>query len=143
MMKNNKLVTIMLILLIAIALVGAAALIIVLKYTGENSKSEPTIDEVLDVSVDVNDITTNLGSNDYIRISFKIQTDSKKAKKELEKRDFQVRNIIIQTLSEKTAEELEGKEGKEKLEEDLKNQIDEIMQEGNIVRVYITDSLLQ
>ena len=133
----------MLILLIAIALVGAAALIIVLKYTGENSKSEPTIDEVLDVSVDVNDITTNLGSNDYIRISFKIQTDSKKAKKELEKRDFQVRNIIIQTLSEKTAEELEGKEGKEKLEEDLKNQIDEIMQEGNIVRVYITDSLLQ
>ena len=52
------------------------------------------------MSVDIKEITTNLASNDFIRISFKIQTDSKKAKEELEKRDFQVNNIIILELSE-------------------------------------------
>ena len=52
-----------------------------------NSK-EPTIDEMIEATVDIPEITTNLASNDFIRISFKIQTDSKKAKEELEKRKF-------------------------------------------------------
>ncbi|AIE59660.1 flagellar basal body-associated protein FliL [Bacillus methanolicus] len=142
-MKNNKLLKIMFILLVAITLAGAAAVVAVLKFTGDKEHKEPTIDEVLAVSVDVKDIVTNLASDDFIRISFKMQTDSKDAKEELEKRDFQVRNIIIQELSEKKAEDLRGKEGKQKLEEDLKEKINSLMQEGKVVRVYITESLLQ
>lgn len=133
----------MFILLVAITLAGAAAVVAVLKFTGDKEHKEPTIDEVLAVSVDVKDIVTNLASDDFIRISFKMQTDSKDAKEELEKRDFQVRNIIIQELSEKKAEDLRGKEGKQKLEEDLKEKINSLMQEGKVVRVYITESLLQ
>jgi flagellar protein FliL len=142
-MKNNQLLKIMFILLIAITLAGAVALVVVLKFTGENEAKEPTIEEVLEVSVDVKDIVTNLANDNFIRISFKIQTDSKKAKEELEKRDFQVRNIIIQELSEKKSEELQGKEGKLKLEEDLKEKINNLMQDGRVVKVYITESLLQ
>lgn len=141
-MKNNKLLMIMLILLVAITLVGAVAVVVVLKFTGQEDKA-PTIDEVLEASVDVPEITTNLASDDFIRISFKIQTDSKKAKEELEKRDFQVKNIIIQELSEKKTEDLKSKEGKTALEEDLKVKINKLMQEGKIEHVYITDSLLQ
>ena len=40
------------------------------------------------MSVDIKEITTNLASNDFIRISFKIQTDSKEAKEELRKEIF-------------------------------------------------------
>lgn len=141
-MKNNKLLMIMLILLVAITLVGAIAVVVVLKFTGQEDKP-PTIDEVLEASVDVPEITTNLASDDFIRISFKIQTDSKKAKEELEKRDFQVKNIIIEELSEKKADELKGKEGKTALEESLKEKINELMQEGKVEQVYITESLLQ
>ncbi|EIJ81492.1 flagellar basal body-associated protein FliL [Bacillus methanolicus PB1] len=142
-MKNNNLLKIMFILLVAITLAGAVAVVAVLKFTGEKEQKEPTIDEVLEMSVDVKDIVTNLASDDFIRISFKIQTDSKKAKEELEKRDFQVRNIIIQELSEKKTEELRGKEGKLKLEEDIQEKINSLMQEGKVVKVYITESLLQ
>ncbi len=133
----------MAILLVAITLVGAIAVVVILKVTGEDKEKELTIDEVLEASVDIPQMTANLASNDFIRISFKIQTDSVTAKEELEKRDFQVKNIIILELSEKTAEDLKGKEGQQKLENDLKTKISEIMQEGKVEHVYITESLLQ
>lgn len=142
-MKNNKLVMIMLIILIAITLVGAVAVVVVLKVTGAEKTDGPTIDEVIEASVDIPEITTNLAGNDLIRISFKIETDSKKAKEELEKRDFQVKNIIILSLSEKTTEQIQGSEGQTKLESELKDKINDLMQEGKVEKVYITGSLLQ
>jgi flagellar FliL protein len=142
-MKNNKLVMTMFILLVIIALVGAVAIIMLLNTNNQSKSSEPTIDEVLEMSVDIKEITTNLASNDFIRISFKIQTDSKKAKEELQKRDFQVNNIIILELSGLEVEEIQGKEGQLKLEETLKTKINEILQEGKVQKVYITQFLLQ
>ncbi|KAF0820379.1 MULTISPECIES: flagellar basal body-associated protein FliL [unclassified Cytobacillus] len=142
-MKNNKLLMIMLTMLVAITLIGAIALVIVMKFSGGEETKEPTIDEVLEASVDIPQVTSNLASDDYIRISFKIQTENKKAKEELQKRDFQVKNLIIQELSEMKAEDIQGKEGQIKLQEDLKTKINGLMQEGKIVQVYITESLLQ
>ncbi len=143
-MKNNKLVMIMIIMLVAITLVGAVAVIVVKQLNNDESGSkEPSIDEVLEASVDVPQLTTNLASNDFIRISFKIQTDNKKAKEELEKRDFQVKDIIIQELSEMTAEDIQGKGGQLKLKEALKGKINGLMQKGKVEEVYITESLLQ
>jgi flagellar protein FliL len=142
-MKNNKLLMIMLTMLVAITLIGAIALVIVMKFSGDEETKEPSIDEVLEASVDIPQVTSNLASDDYIRISFKIQTENKKAKEELQKRDFQVKNLIIQELSEMKAEDIQGKEGQIKLQEDLKTKINGLMQEGKIVQVYITESLLQ
>ena len=65
------------------------------------------------VSVDVPEITTNLKIGDYVKISFKVQTDGKKAKEEFKKRDFQIQNLIIAELSEMEASDLHGKEGKQ------------------------------
>lgn len=124
-------------------IIGAIATF-VYKYVMEpNDKKEPTIDQVLEASVDISEITTNLLNDDFIRISFTIQTDGRKAKSELSKREFQVRNIIIQELSELTNEDLNGREGKIHLEEVLKENINELMQEGEIVKVYITSAILQ
>lgn len=133
----------MIIMLVAITLVGAVAVIVVKQLNNDGSgPKEPSIDEVLEASVDVPQLTTNLASNDFIRISFKIQTDNKKAKEELEKRDFQVKDIIIQELSEMTAEDIQGKEGQTKLKEVLKGKINGLMQKGKVEEVYITESLL-
>lgn len=133
----------MMILLVAIALAGAVALVFVLKYTNQDPEGEPPIEQVLDASVDIPEITTNLANDGFVRISFKIQTDSKKAKQELEKRMFQVNNIIILELSDKTAETIKGKEGHKQFEEELKGKVNEIMQEGKIEKVYITQFILQ
>lgn len=139
---KNKLVRTMVIILLGIALVGAGAAFYILKYNGKSNK-ELTIDEVLKVSVDVPEITTNLASDNYAKMAFKIQTNSTKAQKELTKRDFQVKNIIIEELSEKKAKDLQGRAGKLKLENSIKTKINQVMQDGKVVQVYITESLLQ
>lgn len=109
----------------------------------EAAGGKPTADEIVENSVEIPEITTNLLNGDYIRISFTIQTDSKKAKEELEKRNFQVENVIIKKLSGLEAKDLEGTEGKVKLEKDLKESLSEFMEEGKIIQVYITSTIIQ
>ena len=140
---KNKVLTIMTILLVTITLVGVIALVVILKFSDDEEAKEPSIEEVIETSVDIPEVTTNLLSNDFIRISFKIQTDSKKAKEELEKRDFQVNNIIIEELSEVKAEELQGKKGKEFIEKTIKEKVNSLMQEGMVEKVYITSMMIQ
>jgi flagellar FliL protein len=138
---NKKTVRIMFIILVVLLLAGAGYYY----YLQQNKANAngPTIDEILNNSVDITDLTTNLATNNYVKMSFKIETDSTNAKNELTKREFQVRNIMIEELSDTKAEDLQGKAGKIKLQEDLKQKINQIMQDGKVVQVYITDSLLQ
>lgn len=141
---KNKMLTVMLIILTSITLVGVVALIFVFQFNnGAKADQGPTIDEIIEASVDVPEITTNLEGKNVIRISLKIQTDGKDAAEELTKRDFQVKNIVIQELSEMTADELEGKEGKQTFENAIKAQVDELMESGEVQKVYITSYVIQ
>lgn len=141
---KNKVLTIMLIMLIAIALVGVLAIVVINNMNNAGGvNQQPTADELVKTSVEIPEITTNLAGNEYIKISFTIQTDSKKAKEELEKRNFQAKNIIITQLSEIKGEELTGKSGKEKLQEAIEKDLNGIMQEGQVEQVYITSLILQ
>ncbi|MEK5146577.1 MULTISPECIES: flagellar basal body-associated protein FliL [Psychrobacillus] len=143
MKSKSKLLTIMLIILVSITLVGVVALLIVMQLNKTDEKDKPTIDEIIESSVDIPEITTNLTSNKFIRISLKVQADSVDAAEELTKRDFQVKNIVITELSEMTPEDLEGKEGKTVFESTLKSKIGELMDNGKIQQVYITSYIIQ
>lgn len=141
---KNKLLTIMLIMLVAITLVGVIAIVVVTKFSGEVvANKEPSADEIVKSSVEIPEITTNLASGDFIKISFTVQTDNEKAKEELEKRSFQVKNIILTELSETKSDELKGKAGKEKFHETIEADVNRLMQEGQVEKVYITSSILQ
>jgi len=143
MKSKNKLLTIMLIILVSITLVGVVALLIVMQLNKTEEDKKPNIDQILESSVDIPEITTNLAANKFIRISLKVQTDSVEAAEELTKRDFQVKNIVITELSEMTPAELEGKAGKTMFESALKTKIGELMDDGEIQQVYITSYIIQ
>ncbi|MBE5101044.1 flagellar basal body-associated protein FliL [Priestia aryabhattai] len=143
-MFKNKLISKMIIIMLSLTLIGSIAVIVTLKYTEQASTEEgPSIDDVIKASVDVTDIKTNLKSNNYISISFKIQMDSKKAAAELQKRDFQVRDIIIKRLSDMSAKDFEGVQGLSTLETDIAKQIDQLMENGHVVKIYTTSKVLQ
>ncbi|PZX07859.1 flagellar FliL protein [Psychrobacillus insolitus] len=143
-MKNkNKLLTIMLIILVCITLIGVIALLIVSQLNKGDEEEKPSIDEIVESSVDIAEITTNLAGENFIRISLKVQTDSLEAGEELTKRDFQVKNIVITELSEMTPEQLDGKEGKVAFESSLKTKINELMDSGEVQQVYITSYIIQ
>ncbi|ATO29149.1 flagellar basal body-associated protein FliL [Bacillus atrophaeus] len=139
---NKKLIIIMLIILIAISALGTAAYFMVSGKLGK-SDEEPTIDEIVESSVDIEEITTNLKSDHIIRIAIKLETDSKKAKEELEKRDFQVKDAIITLLADTNADEIEGDKGKEAFKRELKDKVNSYLQEGKVEKVYITSFNLQ
>ncbi len=141
-MKNNKLLTIMLIILVTITLVGVIAVVLVTQLNKGPESSEPTIDEIAVTLVDIPELTTNLADGSFVRMQLKIQTTSEKSAEELLKRDFQVNNILIQELSEMDVEALEGKQGKVTFQNTIKSQINELMQEGEVQQVYFTSYII-
>lgn len=134
----------MLIILISLTLLGVIALILVniLNSTDTRGK-EPTIDEIVKLSFDTPEITTNLLSNDFARMRFRIQVDNKKALEEIQKRDFQIDNIIIRELAGMKSSDLKSAEGIEQLETRLKMKINELMQEGIVIQVYTRERMIQ
>ncbi|SUJ00818.1 flagellar basal body-associated protein FliL [Sporosarcina pasteurii] len=143
---KNKILTITLIILVTITLVAVILLALAWQFnkSGDVDKDvETTIDEIIESSVDIPEITTNLAGRQFIRISLKIQTDSDQAAEELKKREFQVKNIVIHELSEITQEELEGKAGKQAFESTIQSLLNPLMQSGEIERVYIVSSIIQ
>lgn len=142
-MAKNKLLNIMIIILIAITLVGVVAYFVIANFTKVDSSKEPTIDEILKVSIDTEEMTTNLNDGSYLVIRLTITADSKKTREELEKRNFQINNILIQELSSMESEQFTTKEGLLEVEELLKMRLNEIVQTGTVQRVYITNRLIQ
>ncbi|MGG3572102.1 flagellar basal body-associated protein FliL [Bacillus gobiensis] len=140
---NKKLVNVSVIVIVAIAALCTAAFFVLKNSLIEDSNKEPTIDEVLEASVDINDVITNLQGDSIVRISLKLETDSKKAKEELEKRDFQVKDSTIELLANLKADEIEGAKGKVAFKNKLKEKVNAYMREGQIIKVYITSFNLQ
>lgn len=137
-MKNNKLVTILLVVIVLITLIGAALFVFVTKFNQPQVATEPPIDEIVEASVDVPEIMTNLADKRVVKVALKIETTSKAAAEELTKRNFQINNIIIEELSEMTLENLEGKQGKQMFKKAVKTKLNELMQEGEVKEVYLT-----
>ncbi len=134
----------MLIILVSITLIGVVAVVVITQLNkGTSASSVQNIDDIVAESVDIDEITTNIADDNYAKIALKIQTSSKDAAAELKKRDFQVKSILIGELSEMSKADLEGKKGKELLENTLKTKINGLMQDGEVQQVYITSLIIQ
>ncbi|GEL06664.1 flagellar basal body-associated protein FliL [Salisediminibacterium halotolerans] len=143
-MFNNRLVNIMLIVLIALTLIGAVALVLYTQFFDEGTADgEPTIDEVIERSVETDEITTNLQSNQVIRSQFVIELNDKGARNELEKRDFQVEDIIINELSELGSSDVDGQKGREEMKRSVMNEMNQLLQEGYVEEIYINQWVVQ
>jgi flagellar protein FliL len=137
-----KLKPIILIIVAAILLLGGVWFFLH-KSTTEEKTKELSADEIIAMSVKTENITTNLSSGGYVQLSFQLQTDSEKAKGELEKRDFQVKNVILKLFSSLTEDEINSPEETVQFEERIKNEMNKLMQSGHIVKVYTTNKMIQ
>lgn len=133
----------MIIILVTIALTGVVAYFVLTNLTKSDGPKEPSIDDILETTVDIEEMTTNLNDGHYLVIQFKIQANNKKTKEELEKRNFQIKNILIQELASMKGEQFTTKEGLLEVEDTLKMRINEIVQTGTVEKVYITNRLIQ
>lgn len=128
---------------LVILLTGAiTALVIVINIsTPEEDSGEQSIDDMVEYSYESPEITTDLEDGTFVRVQFQIIADSKNAREELEMRDFQLKNTLIKKLAVKSKEDFQA--GLGDIESTLKDELNELMTEGDVTEVYTTNKILQ
>lgn len=142
-MFKSRTLNLILVTLACLTLILAGVYYFLFHKTAPTS-TNPTINQIVSqLSVDTDEITTNLKDNKFIKIKFKIQVSNKEAKKELTERQFQVNNTILYILSNTTESDLEGQKGLKNLEDTLQTKLNALMKTGKVVHVYTTEKLIQ
>jgi len=79
----------------------------------------------------------------YLKCKIDLELDSQELQQEIDKKLPAIRDLIIQILSSKSVEEIQTAKGKEKLKEEIKRKINEILTTGEIKNVYFTEFVIQ
>lgn len=138
----GKLAKTMITSLVVLLLAGGGALVVVLNMTdGSSEGNAQSLDTVLEHSYETPEITTDLQNGSFVRIQFQVVTDSEKAKEEAQKREFQLKNILIKELAKMDEENF--KSGLTDLEDVVQLKLNEVMDEGSITDVYTISKILQ
>lgn len=128
--------------LVGLLLGGAIALVIVLNVSGDDKNGDAqTIDEIVEYSYQTSEVTTDLQDGSFVRIQFQIVTDSKDAKEEIAKREFQIKNILIKEMTTMKAEDF--KSGLGNLEDVIQLKLNKVMTDGKVTDVYTISKILQ
>ena len=90
--------------------------------------------------------TVNLLSDSgrrYLKVQMNLELDGEELAAELESKTAVIRDVIIRLLSSKTLEEISTAKGKDKLKEQIVNQMNLRLRDGNIRNVYFTEFVVQ
>lgn len=131
----NRMMKVMGTSLLVILLTATTVIVVLTKVQGD------PIDDLVKYSYETPEITTDLQDGSFVRIQFQIITDGKKAKNEISKRDFQLKNILIKELT--ILSEDEFKNDLDKLESIVLEKLNELMTEGKVLDVYTISKILQ
>ncbi len=151
-MKKNSFLNIVLIILITIILLGGLSVILINymldKTTSQETGSkeemnEPSAKDLEELTVSVEEIVTNLASENVIQISFSLQASNKKTSEELKERMFQINDLILTLLHKTTKEQLQEEDGLDKIKATIMENVNTILHEGEVSKVFITSSMLQ
>lgn len=140
------------ILLALILVVMAAYLVMTMNDKKSSSATETqkieekklSADELVEMTSTMEQVKTNLSDPNYVVImDLAIQLNDSKTKEAFDKiKDFNTKSIIIKTLADTKPTDLTGAKGKDQLANKLKNLINQILPEGNIVQIDITNFIM-
>ena len=94
----------------------------------------------------LDNFTVNLLSDSgrrYLKVQMNLELDGEELAAELESKTAVIRDVIIRLLSSKTLEEISTAKGKDKLKEQIVNQLNLRLRDGNLRQVYFTEFVVQ
>lgn len=112
----------------------------------EISSSPKGIDSEVGIMYPLDIFTVNIRSESgkrYIKLEANLELQDDKAAQELDFNKALIRDIIIRILSSKTLENISTIEGKEKLKEDITNELNMRLKHGKIKNIYFTDFVIE
>ncbi|MCX7724520.1 MAG: flagellar basal body-associated FliL family protein [Thermodesulfovibrio sp.] len=145
--KTKMLIIIVIAALVLIAGAAAAYFFLIGKaaqqdkaFTTKNSK------EVQGVNFALEPFVVNLmdqGGSKYLKVSVQIELSNAKLLEQAKNKTPQIRDAIITLLTNKTSDELITPEGKLLLKDEIKQRVTQILGEGTVINVYLTDFVMQ
>ncbi|GHV04746.1 hypothetical protein AGMMS50229_06700 [Campylobacterota bacterium] len=146
-------------LLIAIgggAFVIIAVIVVLLLLMGGSSDSvepqrtsegaAPGIGIALGPVVDQDQFIINLLSNDgrrFLKVKMSMELTGKNSVQEMENKKPLIRDLIIQQLSSKRFDEISTESGKVRLREEIKNNLNRYLIDGQVKQIFFTDFVIQ
>ncbi|NLJ24106.1 MAG: hypothetical protein GX354_01615 [Firmicutes bacterium] len=82
-------------------------------------------------------------STKFVRTGLVVEVTDKKCITELQRRDPQIRDVVISILRTKTQEDIQGAAGMERLRLELSSAISSLLSEGDVANVYFTELVVQ
>ncbi len=94
----------------------------------------------------LDNFTVNLLSDSgrrYLKVQMNLELDGEELAPEIESKTAVIRDVIIRLLSSKTLEEISTAKGKDKLKEQIVNELNLRLRDGNLKNVYFTEFVVQ
>ena len=83
------------------------------------------------------------GGRRYLKVKMDFVLSSKDAQEEIKKKTSEIRDIVIMTLSGKTFNDIASLEGKIRLRDQIKENINKILAFGRVLKIYFTEFVVQ
>lgn len=154
--KGGNLILIIIISVLIVVLIVVGILVAMLvsgddeeQNSQQTTKSKPVKDlDAMEVGpmFPMDTFTVNLLSDSgrrYLKVQINLELDGEELAAELEKKTAVVRDVIIRLLSSKTLEEISTAKGKDKLKEQIVDQLNLKLRDGNIRHIYFTEFVVQ
>lgn len=104
----------------------------------EKEKADEFIGKMIPMETFYVNLAGNRG-NRLLKVNMELEVESDKVIEEIEKRKPQIRDIIIIILSSKTFKDLESRQGKEGLRDEIKDAVNSFLTKGRIKHVHFTE----
>ncbi|MDD2838581.1 MAG: flagellar basal body-associated protein FliL [Sulfuricurvum sp.] len=113
--------------------------------SGESTPSDASMTEV-GLMYPLDGFTVNLLSESgrrYLKVEMNLEIEGEELSAELDTKKPVLRDIIIRILSSKSLEEISTIKGKEKLKEQIVNELNMHLKDGKVKNIYFTDFVVQ
>jgi flagellar FliL protein len=155
---SKLLLIVIIVLLLILLIVGGLVAYFLLSGSDEDQTQQQNAPQKVEKKKKVSDMAeigpiypldqfiVNLVSNNssrYLKCKIDLELDAPELQQEVDKKLPAVRDLIIRILSSKTVEEIQTSKGKEKLKEEIKRKLNEILTTGEIRHVYFTEFVIQ
>lgn len=113
------------------------------KQSVEDVRPKPlSPEQTKELSVELNDVLTNLITDDIVKISFTFVLNNAKAKNEFTLLDFKVKSLINQVLRDLSPEDIQGSKGMDLISSMLINKINSVLTSGKVTEINITSIII-
>lgn len=144
--KGKKLLLIVIALVVLIAGAGGAYFFLIDKGAQHGKSSAKDSKESQGVNFALEPFVVNLmdqGGTKYLKVSIQLELSDAKLTEQAKNKTPQLRDAIITLLTNKTSDELVTPEGKLLLKDEIKQRAEQILGEGTVRNVYLTDFVMQ